>query len=62
MMGELERVNAECEFYSKTVAELEEHNRVVTEAATKYSLWGQKAVAQVRYRKLDGESRAVRLP
>ena len=42
MTRELERLKAENEFYFKRVAELEEHNRVVTEAATKYSLWGQK--------------------
>ena len=42
MTGELERVKAEREFYAKRVAELEEHNRAVTDAATKYSLWGQK--------------------
>ena len=40
MTRELERLKAERDFYFKRVAELEEHNRVVTEAATKYSLWG----------------------
>jgi seryl-tRNA synthetase len=39
---EIERLQAECEFYSKRVAELEEQNRQLTESATKYSLWGQK--------------------
>ena len=42
MTRELERVQAEREFYFKRVTELEEHNRLVTDAATKYSLWGQK--------------------
>jgi hypothetical protein len=40
MTRELERLKAARDFYFKRVAELEEHNRVVTEAATKYSLWG----------------------
>ena len=40
MTRELERLKAERDFYFKRVVELEEHNRVVTEAATKYSLWG----------------------
>jgi septal ring factor EnvC (AmiA/AmiB activator) len=39
---EIERLQAECKFYSKKVAELEEQNRQLTESATKYSLWGQK--------------------
>ena len=39
---ELERLKAEREFYSKRVLALEEHNRELTDAATKYSLWGQK--------------------
>ena len=41
LQHELKRVAAEREFFCKRVAELEEQNRVVTEAATKYSLWGQ---------------------
>jgi predicted nucleic acid-binding Zn-ribbon protein len=39
---EVERLKAEREAYSKRVLELEKHHRVLTEAATKYSLWGQK--------------------
>src|SRR5258708_7001195 len=39
---EVERLKMEREFYSKRVLALEEHNRELTEAATKYSLWGQK--------------------
>jgi chromosome segregation ATPase len=39
---ELERLKAEREFYFKRVEELEEHNRALTESATKYSLLGQK--------------------
>jgi hypothetical protein len=44
-IDELERelqVKAEREFYCKRVAELEEYNRVLIWAATKYALWGQK--------------------
>ena len=36
------RLKMEREFYHKRVLTLEQDNRVVTEAATKYSLWGQK--------------------
>ena len=37
----VERLTAEREFYYKRVLTLEQHNREVTESATKYSLWGQ---------------------
>jgi chromosome segregation ATPase len=57
MTRELERLKAERDFYSKRVAELEEHNRVVTEAATKYSLWGQKLFRELAALDPDGAPR-----
>jgi hypothetical protein len=39
---EIERLTLERDLYSKTVLTLEDHNRKLTEAATQYSLWGQK--------------------
>jgi seryl-tRNA synthetase len=39
--SERERLTLERDFYSKRALALEQHNREVTEAATKYSLWGQ---------------------
>ena len=39
---EVERLKSEREFYYKRALALEQDNRVLTEAATKYSLWGQK--------------------
>jgi hypothetical protein len=41
MSREVERLMVEHEFYYKRILALEQHNREVTEAATKYSLWGQ---------------------
>jgi chromosome segregation ATPase len=40
--SEVERLTLERDFYSKRALALEQHNREVTEAATKYSLWGQR--------------------
>ena len=57
MTRELERVKLEHEFYCKRVAELEEQNRVVTEAATKYSLWGQKLFHELATLDPDGAPR-----
>ena|SRR5439155_3642478 len=54
---ELERVKAEREFYCKQMAELEEHNRLVTDAATKYSLWGQKLFRELATLDPDGAPR-----
>jgi predicted RNase H-like nuclease (RuvC/YqgF family) len=54
---ELERVKAEREFYCKQMAELEEHNRLVTDAATKYSLWGQKLFHELATLDPDGAPR-----
>jgi chromosome segregation ATPase len=42
LKAEVERLKAEREHYYKRVLALEQDNRAVTEAATKYSLWGQK--------------------
>jgi chromosome segregation ATPase len=39
---EVGRLKAEHEFYHSRVLTLERDNRELTEAATKYSLWGQK--------------------
>jgi hypothetical protein len=38
----VERLKAEGEYYYKRVLALEQHNRELTEATTKYSSWGQK--------------------
>jgi len=57
MQQELKRVTAEHEFYCKRVAELEEHNRVLTEAATKYSLWGQALLSELATLDPDGAPR-----
>jgi chromosome segregation ATPase len=54
MTRELERLKAERDFYSKRVTELEEHIRVVTEAATKYSLWGQRLYRELATLDPDG--------
>jgi chromosome segregation ATPase len=40
--AEVERQKAEREHYCKRVLELEQDTRLLTETATKYSLWGQK--------------------
>ena len=57
MSRELERVKAEREFYCKRVTELEEHNRLVTDAATKYSLWGQTLFRELATLDPDGAPR-----
>jgi chromosome segregation ATPase len=54
MSLELERIKAEREFYCKRVTELEEHTRLVTDAATKYSLWGQKLFRELATLDPDG--------
>jgi prefoldin subunit 5 len=50
----VERLKMEREFYSKRVLALEEHNRELTDAATKYSLWGQKLEREVARIDPDG--------
>ena len=57
LQQELKRVEAEREFYCKRVAELEEQNRVITEAATKYSLWGQMLFRELATLDPDGAPR-----
>jgi hypothetical protein len=52
----MERLTLERDFYSQRVQELEEHNRQVTEAATKYSLWGQKLERELAKIDPDGAS------
>ncbi len=57
---ELERLKTEREFYFKRVEELEEHNRALTDSATKYSMLSQKlerelAEASIKYQKLERE-------
>jgi hypothetical protein len=42
LKAEVERLKVEREAYSKMVLALEKRNRELTEAATQYSLWGQK--------------------
>jgi peptidoglycan hydrolase CwlO-like protein len=41
-IDEIERLTLERDFYSKRALALEDHNRQLTDAATKYALWGQK--------------------
>jgi hypothetical protein len=57
MTQELERLKAERAFYFKRMTELEEHNRVVTEAATKYASWGQKLFSDLAALDPDGAPR-----
>jgi chromosome segregation ATPase len=55
---ELERLTLERDFFSQRMLELEEHNRQLTEAATKYSLWGQKLERELA--KIDPDGAAQR--
>jgi hypothetical protein len=57
MTQDLERLKADREFYFKRMTELEEHNRVVTEAATKYASWGQKLFDDLATLDPDGAPR-----
>src|SRR5262245_15564093 len=52
--AEAERLKAEREFYHKRVLALEQDVRVVTEAAAKYSLWGQSLVRELARIDPDG--------
>jgi uncharacterized small protein (DUF1192 family) len=58
LKAEVERLKAEGEFYHKQVLALEKDNRVLTEAATKYSLWGQKLERELA--KIDPDGAAAR--
>src|SRR5262249_16443786 len=53
LKGGVERVKGEREFYHERVRTLEQDNHKLTEAATKYSLWGQKLERELA--KLDPE-------
>jgi len=52
---EVERLKSEREFYHKRAVALEEDVRVVTEAAAKYSLWGQTLVRELGKIDPDGQ-------
>ena len=52
---ELERLKSEREFYHKRALALEQDVRVVTEAAAKYSLWGQTLVRELGKLDPDGQ-------
>jgi chromosome segregation ATPase len=54
LKAEVERLTAEREFYYKRVLALEQDIRVVTEAAAKYSLWGQSLVRELARIDPDG--------
>jgi chromosome segregation ATPase len=56
LRAEVERLKAEREFYHKRVLALEQDNRVLNEAATKYSLWGQKLERELARIDPDGAS------
>jgi chromosome segregation ATPase len=56
LKAEGERLKAEREFYNKRVQALEQHNHELTEAATKYSLWGQKLERELAKIDPDGAS------
>jgi septal ring factor EnvC (AmiA/AmiB activator) len=53
----VERLKAEREHYYNRVLELEQHNREVTESATKYSLWGQSLERELAKIEPDGARR-----
>ena len=52
---EVERLKSEHEFYHKRALALEQDVRVVTEAAAKYSLWGQTLVRELGKLDPDGQ-------
>jgi capsule polysaccharide export protein KpsE/RkpR len=47
LKAEMERLTLEGEFYHKRVLALEQDIRVITDAAAKYSLWGQSLVREL---------------
>jgi chromosome segregation ATPase len=55
LKAEVERLKAEREFYHKRALALEQEVRVVTEAAAKYSLWGQTLVRELAKFDPDGQ-------
>jgi len=56
LKAEVERVKVEREFHHKRVLALEQDNHELTEAATKYSLWGQKLERELAKIDPDGAS------
>jgi hypothetical protein len=54
LKAENDRLKAEREFFSTRVLTLEEQTRVLTESATKYSLWGQKLERELNRIDPDG--------
>jgi NurA-like 5'-3' nuclease len=55
LKADVERLRLEREFYHKRVLALEQDIRVVTEVATKYSLWGQYLVRELGKIDPDGQ-------
>jgi TolA-binding protein len=55
LTAEVERAKTEREFYHKRALALEQDVRVVTEAAAKYSLWGQSLVRELGKIDPDGQ-------
>jgi chromosome segregation ATPase len=55
LKADVERLKAEREFYHKRALALEQEVRVVTEAAAKYSLWGQTLVRELAKFDPDGQ-------
>jgi chromosome segregation ATPase len=53
-IDEIERLTLERDFYSKRVLALEDHNRQLTDTATKYALWGQKLETELARIDPDG--------
>jgi uncharacterized small protein (DUF1192 family) len=56
LKAEVERLKGERQFYCERVLALEQHNHELTEAATKYSLWGQKLERELARIDPDGTS------
>jgi chromosome segregation ATPase len=56
LKAEVERLKGEREFYYERVLALQQDNHELTEAATKYSLWGQKLERELARIDPDGTS------
>ena len=56
LKADVERLKVEREFCHKRVLALEQNNHELTEAATKYSLWGQKLERELAKIDPDGAS------
>ena len=59
-MDEIERVTLERDVYSKRALALEDHNRQLTDTATKYALWGQELERELARIDPDGAPAARR--